>query len=248
MKPNPTAAILVIGNEILSGRTQDTNVRFIAQHLAELGIDLMEVRIVPDDEWRIVRNVNTLRSRYTYLFTTGGIGATHDDITMGCIAKAFAVPLEKNEEANQILEAYYGKERYNTARQRMALMPVGATLIENPIWKAPSCSVENVFVLAGMPSVMKGMFESILPSLEKGQKIESRSASCLLQENVIALDLEEIQMQFPNVSIGSYPFYEDQNRCGTELVARSRDIDALQQAFDAILNMITRFGGTPEIV
>lgn len=242
----PTAAILLIGNEILSGRTQDTNLSFIAKNLGDMGIDLLEVRVVPDDEAAIIEGVNALRKKYTYLFTTGGIGFTHDDITTACVAKAFNRPLEVNDEMMTILEKYYG-DRFNEARRRMALVPEGVNLIENPVSGAPTYQIENVFVLAGMPSVMKGMFETLKPRLQRGPKVLSSSVKCYLTEGVLADELENIQNKYPSVSLGSYPFYLTPPEVGTVLVARGRNKVDVAKVTHELIELIRRLGGTPEV-
>ncbi|RZI46533.1 competence/damage-inducible protein A [Candidatus Finniella inopinata] len=236
-----TAAILVIGNEILSGRTKDTNINFIAQRLSDLGIDLLEVRIVPDDEHQIIEAVNALRASYTYVFTTGGIGATHDDITAATIAKAFQVDLIENPMALAILKDYY-QERFNNIRRRMALMPRGASLVDNPVSKAPAFQMENVFCLAGMPSVMQGMFEALTPQLETAEPFYQNIVTCNLAEGVIGQRLTEIQTEYPTVNIGSYPFYQLPN-VGVNLVVRGKDKKAISNATDAIIGMVKDFGG-----
>ena len=241
----PVASLVVIGNEILCGRTQDTNIAYIAKKLSSVVIDLLEVRIVPDDEGQIIKAVNELRTSYTYVFTTGGIGATHDDITPTCIAKAFGRPLVKNEEAYRILDEHY-QERFNESRRSMAMMPEGVTLIDNPVSKAPAFQIENVFVLAGMPSVMQGMLETVLSRLETGDPFYYNTVTSNLLEGTIADALTDIQNAHPKVSIGSYPFYKLPD-IGTSLVIRGQDKDLIRQATDAIIQMAQSFGATPKI-
>jgi molybdenum cofactor synthesis domain-containing protein len=246
---NPTAAILIIGNEILSGRTKDTNINFIANELIELGIDLKEVRVVEDDEHAIVEGVNTLREKFTYVFTTGGIGFTHDDITSACIAKAFGRDTYIDPEIETRIANHY-KETLNDSRLSMARVPVGISgLVENPVSHVPSFYIENVFVLAGMPSVMRGMFQSLKPLLKTGKRVKSVGIRSSVLEGMIAVDLQKLQDDFPSVSIGSYPFYEydDPKNRGTVLVARSRDYDALTLAFHELQNLIIQVGGEPII-
>jgi len=231
----PTAAVLLIGNEILSGRTKDKNLGFIADYLTALGIDLLEARVVADDEAAIADAVNALRVRYTYVFTTGGIGPTHDDITADCIAVAFGVGISHHPDAVQILETYFkqiGREA-NEARMRMARVPHGATLIENSVSKAPGFKIDNVYAMAGVPKVMHAMMDSIAPSLRKGEPMLSRSLQFLGGEGDIAKSLKEAQDTFPDVVMGSYPFESGAGFC-TNLVLRSRDKTRLQQAFDAV--------------
>ena len=252
MSLQPTAAIIVIGNEILSGRTQDTNIAYIGKKLAAAGIDLLEVRVIPDDEERIIKTVNEMRALYVYVFTTGGIGATHDDITAECMAKAFGRKLVENQEAFEIIaEHYKGKfyqdqELFNGNRSRMAMMPEGVTLIENPVSKAPAFQIENVFVLAGMPSVMQGMLETVLPRLQKGDPFYYNTVTSNLLEGTIADKLTDIQNAYPKVSIGSYPFYKVPD-IGTSLVIRGQNKAVIQGATEAIIEMVKSFGATPQI-
>lgn len=241
-----TAAIVVIGNEILSGRTQDTNIAYLANQLKDIGIDLLEVRVVRDDEDQIIQSINELKGLVTYLFTTGGIGFTHDDITFKAIAKAFNRKIELNQEVVEILKNHYG-EHFNDSRKQMALMPEDIILIDNPVSKAPSFQIENVFALAGMPSVMQGMFQTLKPKLQKGPKIISNSVKSNLVEGIIAHDLEAIQNKYPSVAIGSYPFFKAPPDIGTVLVIQGRDVDSIIYATQEIIDMIVRYGGHPEI-
>jgi molybdenum cofactor synthesis domain-containing protein len=231
----PTAAVLLIGNEVLSGRTKDKNLGFIADYLAALGIDLMEARVVADDEADIVAAVNALRARYTYVFTTGGIGPTHDDITADCIAKAFGVGISHHPQAVAILTAYFkenGREA-NEARMRMARIPEGATLIENPISKAPGFRMANVFVMAGVPKIMQAMMDNIAPQLTKGELVQSQTIVFQGGEGDVAKPLKDIQEQFPDVTLGSYPFESPQGYA-TNLVLRSRDAKSLARAVEKV--------------
>ena len=235
MTKAPTAAVLLIGNEVLSGRTKDKNLGFIADYLAALGIDLLEARVVADDEVDIVAAVNALRVRYTYVFTTGGIGPTHDDITSDCIAKAFGVGISHHPEAVEILTTYFnanGREA-NEARMRMARIPHGATLVENPVSKAPGFRMDNVFVMAGVPKIMQAMMEKIAPQLLTGVVVQSRTIVFQGGEGDVAKPLKEIQERFGDVTIGSYPFESPQGY-GTNLVLRSRDVAALGLAAEAV--------------
>jgi molybdenum cofactor synthesis domain-containing protein len=236
MTKSPTAAVLLIGNEVLSGRTKDKNLGFIADYLTALGIDLMEARVIADDEADIIAAVNALRARYTYVFTTGGIGPTHDDITADCIAKAFGVGISHHPEASDILLKYFaaiGREP-NEARMRMARIPHGATLIENSVSKAPGFRIENVFVMAGVPKVMNAMMDAIAPTLSGGVPVKSRTVRFEGGEGDIAKPLKEIQEQYPMLSIGSYPFESEQG-FNTNLVLRGRDDAALSAATAAVL-------------
>ncbi len=242
-----TAGVVVIGNEILSGRTLETNNRHIALELLPLGIEVAEVRIIPDIEEKIIEAVNALRGQHTYVFTTGGIGSTHDDITAASIAKAFDQQLVENQEALQIIKDRYN-DRFNSIRARMALMPEKITaLIPNPVSGVPSFQIENVFVLAGMPSVMKGMLSEILPTLQRGAPFYTNSVTSNLHEGVIGDALAAIQNDFPSISIGSYPFYRTPPDVGTTLVIKGQDRDLLSQATDAVINMVRLFGAEPHI-
>jgi molybdenum cofactor synthesis domain-containing protein len=238
MSDQPTAAVLLIGDEILSGRTKDKNLGYIADYLAALGIDLKEARIVPDIEDEIVAAVNTLRQRYTYLFTTGGIGPTHDDITADAVAKAFGVGIGHHPEAVRVLKDYFasiGREP-NEARMRMARAPDGATLIENTVSKAPGFRIGNVFVMAGVPKVMQAMMDTVSSQLARGVPMRSQTVTVLGGEGDIATPLGEIQSRHPKVIIGSYPF-ESQAGYSANLVLRSRDEAALLAALDEVKTM-----------
>jgi molybdenum cofactor synthesis domain-containing protein len=227
----PTAAVLLIGDEVLSGRTKDKNLGFIADYLTLIGIDLREARCVADVEEDIVAAVNALRARFTYVFTTGGIGPTHDDITADAIGKAFGVPVTHDPRAVDILLAYFkeiGREP-NEARLRMARVPQGATLIENAVSKAPGFRMGNVFVMAGVPKVMNAMMDAIAPTLERGVPMQSRTVTLQGGEGDIAAPLGEIQSRYSDVFIGSYPF-EGPSGFATNLVIRSRNPQTLGQA------------------
>jgi len=246
MSPAPTAAVLLIGDEILSGRTKDKNLGFIADYLVGLGIDLKEARCVADDEDDIVAAVNALRARYTYVFTTGGIGPTHDDITADAVAKAFDVPIGHDPRAVDVLTRYFkeiGREP-NEARLRMARVPQGATLIENAVSKAPGFRIENVFVMAGVPKVMNAMMDAIAPTLERGVPMQSRTVALQGGEGDVAKPLGEIQSRYADVFIGSYPF-EGATGFATNLVVRSRNPEALAKAeaeVKAIAESLTKEG------
>ena len=234
-----TAALLVIGDEILSGRTKDKNIGFIAEYLTALGIDLKEVRVVSDDEAAIVEAVNALRARNTYLFTTGGIGPTHDDITADCIAKAFGVGIDHDPRAVAILkERYTNPDDLNEARLRMARIPFGADLVENKISKAPGFMLGNVIVMAGVPAIMQTMLEAVTPKLAQGRVIASVSIdSGGLPEGTYASGLGDVQKSNPGVIIGSYPHFDGQ-RFINQIVLRSRDEAALQSAKAAVEALI----------
>ena len=220
------ASLIIIGNEILSGRTQDKNLSYLANWLNEIGIQLSEVRVIRDEEEIIVETVNHLRSVYDYVFTTGGIGPTHDDITSLCIAKAFGVELEVNSGALSILKEYYKDGELTDARMKMTMMPKGSELIENPISRAPGFKMENVFILAGIPSIMQGMLEGARKYLKGGDIVKSKSIDVFTPESTVADVLTSLQKKYSDVEIGSYPFSRD-NRFGTSLVMRSSNLSKL---------------------
>ncbi|MGH6871525.1 MAG: competence/damage-inducible protein A [Rhizomicrobium sp.] len=229
MTVNPTAAVLVIGDEILSGRTQDTNTAHIARVLGALGIELREARVVADIHDEIVAAVNALRARYTYVFTTGGIGPTHDDITADAIATAFGVGIAHHPEAMALLAARYKPGEFNAMRQRMARIPLGATLIRNSVSTAPGFRIGNVHVMAGVPMVMRAMLEAIAPTLEKGALVHSATVEARIPEGRIAAALARIQDDHRDIAIGSYPFYREDG-VGAQFVIRGRD----RAAVDAV--------------
>lgn len=241
-----TAALLIIGNEILSGRTTDANLPYIAGRLNDLGIRLSEVRVVADIEAEVVDAVNALRARYTYVFTTGGIGPTHDDITADCVAKAFGLALIESAEARRRLEERYEESgmELNEARLRMARTPEGAVLIDNPVSAAPGFQVENVFVMAGVPKIMQAMFESLRERLVGGDPLISRSIACKLPEGKIAQGLGEIQARHEGVDIGSYPSYSSSG-FGVAVVLRHSDRAALGAAAAEVIELIRDLGGEP---
>ena len=226
-----TAAMLVIGDEILSGRTKDKNIGFVADYLNNLGIDLVEVRIVSDETDHIVEAVNALRRRYTYVFTTGGIGPTHDDITADSVSKAFGLPCEYHPDAMALLTKHYKKREmeYTEARMRMARTPRGATLIDNKISIAPGFRIENVHVMAGVPVIMQAMMDALAPTLKTGTKMLSETVDCPFGEGTIGGPLGEIQESHPDTMIGSYPQFKD-GSYSTQIVVRSKDKDAIAVA------------------
>ena len=226
-----TAALLVIGDEILSGRTKDVNIGTTADYCTDLGIDLMEVRVVADIEADIIAAVNALRARYTYVFTTGGIGPTHDDITADAVAKAFGVALPIHPQARAMLEARWKQTgtEVNEARLRMARIPEGGSLIVNSVSAAPGFRIENVHVMAGVPIIMKAMLEALVPTLRKGRKVLSRAVPAQVGEGVIAAPLGALQAEYPDVKMGSYPRMGD-GAVRTELVLRSSDEARLEEA------------------
>jgi molybdenum cofactor synthesis domain-containing protein len=229
-----TAAILVIGDEILSGRTKDKNIGYIAEYLGAIGIDVKQVRIVPDDETDIIEALDALRNRYTYVFTTGGIGPTHDDITADCVAKAFGVGIDHNPDAVAMLKERYKPEDLNEARMRMARIPVGATLVDNPISRAPGFRIGNVIVMAGVPSIMQAMLDSAASKLETGQKMIAHSFDVgNLPEGIYAAALGEIAKANPGVSIGSYPSFRD-GGFRNQIVVRGKDQSLVDAAVKSV--------------
>jgi molybdenum cofactor synthesis domain-containing protein len=244
MSREPTACVLIIGNEILSGKTQDVNLQFLGVELAKLGIRLAEGRVVRDEPAAIIRHVNEARREFTYVFTTGGIGPTHDDITAECVAQAFGVPLELNDDAVQRLKR--SGRPLNEARLRMARIPRGAQLVDNPVSNAPGFRIENVFVFAGIPSIARAMFASAVPQLVHGAPILSASVDAYLPEGDFAAALTEIQRRHLGVEIGSYPFNRD-GRFGATLVARGTDRALLDTVLAEIVAAITALGGETRI-
>lgn len=240
-----TAAVVLIGNELLSGRTQDTNLSYIAKGLVTKGIRVVESRVIPDDHDHIVTVINELRKKYTYVFTTGGIGPTHDDITADCVADAFSVNLPIHPEAKQLLLNYFDKRgiEVNDDRLRMARIPDGASLIDNPVSIAPGFRLHNVFVFAGVPKIMQAMFENVLPTLETGEVINSVSIRCNLGEGTIASPLRAIQADYPNVDIGSYPGNTERGYFVT-VVARSTNESLLKAVAERVTQAILDKGGT----
>jgi molybdenum cofactor synthesis domain-containing protein len=239
---NPTAVLIIIGNEILSGRTRDANLAFIGQRCDELGIELFEVRVVQDNEQAIIDAVNASRINCNYVFTTGGIGPTHDDITSASIAKAFNVKVERNPGAVAAMQAYYPPGKLNEARLRMAELPQGAVLIDNPVSGAPGFQIQNVFVLPGVPSIMQAMFDGITDRLVGGLPVLTVSIKTDLTEGGIAPKLAVIQEMFPDVSIGSYPFFKA-GMLGVNLVIRGTDDKQIQSAADKIKSLIEELSG-----
>ena len=217
-----SAAILIIGDEILSGRTKDRNIAHIAEHLNAIGIRLCEVRVVADEQTRIVEALDALRSQYSYVFTTGGIGPTHDDITADSVAAAFGVPVAIDPRAVAMMRERYTEEDLNDSRLRMARIPEGAELVDNPISKTPGFMIGNVIVMAGIPDVMAAMLDAVTPHLRTGRKVLSRSYRVLTRESDVADGLRALQQSYGDVSMGSYPFFE-QGLYGTFIVLRSTD-------------------------
>ena len=241
-----TAAVLVIGDEILSGRTKDKNIGYIADVLAAVGVDLSEVRVVPDVESDIVAAVNALRERYDYLFTTGGIGPTHDDITAESVAKAFGLPIAIDERARALLLTRIAEKDLNEARLRMARIPKGAELILNKVSAAPGFRIDNVFVMAGIPTVMQAMFDEVVPSLKTGKKLESITFDTGLREGDLGSPYGELQKKHPEVMMGSYPFFTEKGFF-TRLVLRARDAEKLSAAQRDVEAMVDRLRAEKKI-
>ena len=237
----PTSAMVVIGDEILSGRTRDANMHHLAGVLTEAGAPLKEVRVVADDREAIVAAINELRAKTTYVFTSGGIGPTHDDITAECVAEAFGVGIDVREDAREILLAHYGDpDKLTPSRLRMARIPDGATLIANPVSGAPGFKMENVHVMAGVPLIFNAMVESVRPTLEGGPPMLSHAFRIPMAEGDISGPLAELAAAHPDISFGSYPFY--QGGYGATIVARSQDRDELAQAAQALRAMCKALG------
>src|SRR5438552_9076003 len=240
-----TACVLIIGHEILSGRTQDANLAFLAQGLNEAGIRLREARVIPDDHDVILSTVNEVRRGFDYVFTTGGIGPTHDDITAQCVADAFELALIVHPEARRLLETHYPPGHLNEARLRMAMVPEGAALLPNPISRAPGFQIGNVFVLPGVPSIMQGIFEQLKYRLVGGEKLLSRSVSCHLAEGTLATDLRALQACYPDLEIGSYPYFR-RGDFGVTFVLRGTDKTRLAEATEELIALIRDLGGDPQ--
>ncbi len=242
---NPTACLLVIGNEVLSGRTRDLNIHFLAGRLGEIGLPLREVRIIPDVRETIVGTVNEVRARFAVVLTTGGIGPTHDDITAECIAAAFGVPWEPHPEAFARMAGRYAPGEFNAARQRMATMPRGASLIENAVSFAPGFSLGNVHVMAGVPRIMQSMWEDLAPRLPRGRPVLSRAVHAVgLLEGEIAAGLGAIQARYPALDLGSYPYERADDR-GVAIVAKGTDAAQAEAAVAEVTRLMQSIGCSP---
>ncbi|MGE0733740.1 MAG: competence/damage-inducible protein A [Alphaproteobacteria bacterium] len=239
-----TACLLIIGNEVLSGRTRDANLQYIAEKLNVWGVRLREVRVIPDVERTIVDTVNEVRAKFDYVFTTGGIGPTHDDITADSVAKAFGVKLVKNQQAWDLMAPRFKPGEFNEARQRMTYVPEGASLIANAVSAAPGFQIGNVFVMAGVPSIMRAMMDTLQNRLVGGKPVESRTVNVYLPEGTIAEGLGKLQEKNPTLDIGSYPFYRD-GKFGTSLVLRGTEIEPLERATDELCALIVSLGAEP---
>jgi molybdopterin-biosynthesis enzyme MoeA-like protein len=242
-----TASVLIIGNEILSGRTQDKNLTYIGEGLSKIGVLLREARVIPDIAEVIIATLNELRVKFDYVFTTGGIGPTHDDITLECVAKAFGVPCTLHPEAHSILKEWYRDEpdQLNPARLRMATAPEGSILLIDPISGAPGFRMGNVFIMAGIPQIMQSTFDHLKSTLKGGDPLVSRSVHCDLPEGTIAQGLEDIQNRYPEFDLGSYPWQEG-SKFGTSLVVRGRDLNRVKAATQEMIDMVRSLGGSPE--
>lgn len=238
-----TAGILVIGDEILSGRTKDKNIGYIAEYLTNIGIDLKEVRVVSDDEPAIIEALNALRSRYTYVFTTGGIGPTHDDITADSVAKAFGVGIDHHPEVVARFRQRFSEAELNEARLRMARIPDGAELIQSATILAPGFKIENVIVMAGVPSIMQAMLDIVATRLKSGVRMLSESVRANAREGDIGGPLREIAAAHPDTIIGSYPFLDENSKPNTNIVVRSRDAEKLKAAMAAVTEMLAGLAG-----
>jgi molybdenum cofactor synthesis domain-containing protein len=244
-----TAGLLVIGDEILSGRTKDKNIGYVAEYLTALGIDLEEVRVVGDDEGAIIGALDAMRHRYTYVFTTGGIGPTHDDITADCVAKAFGVSIDVDARALAIMQerlAATGTEM-NEARMRMTRIPKGAELVLNKVSGAPGMWIGNVIVMAGVPSIMQAMLDEVAPKLKTGVRMLSQTVRAEAREGDIGTQLGEIAKANPDVVIGSYPFFDPQRGPNTNVVLRARDARKLAAATRAVEDMLVRVRGAQTV-
>ncbi len=239
---NPTACLIIIGNEILSGRTKDKNLAWLAENLNAGGITLAHARVIRDEAAEIIDTVNECRAKYDYIFTTGGIGPTHDDITTECIAKAFGVPVIRNEEAEARLRKHYNASQINEARLKMANTAEGATLIDNPVSSAPGYRMENVYVFAGVPAIMQAMFDSMKHELAGGSPTLSRAINVLMAEGDLAMGVDDIQAQFPEVEVGSYPMIHN-GKLATSLVMRCTDEATLDKSFSTMQEFVASVGG-----
>jgi molybdenum cofactor synthesis domain-containing protein len=238
-----TAGLLIIGDEILSGRTKDKNIGYIAEYLSRIGIDLKEVRVVGDEEAAIVEALNALRTRYSYVFTTGGIGPTHDDITADCVAKAFGVGIDVDARVVALLKERFSDAELNAARLRMARIPDGAELIPNKVSRAPGFRIGNVMVMAGVPMIMQAMLDEAAKTLRTGARLLSETIRADAREGDIGTPLAELAKAHPDTMIGSYPFFDEARGPNTNIVVRSRDPATLASAKAAVEAMLRRLKG-----
>ena len=236
------ACLLIVGDEVLSGRTKDANLQFLGMELNEIGIRMSEARVIPDDEDVIVTTINEVRAKYDYVFTTGGIGPTHDDITAACVAKAFGVELHHHPEAVKIFHASYPPESLNETRWKMAETPVGADIIENPVSTPPGFKMENVYVMAGIPRVMQGMFGMFKHRLQGGDKLLSRTIPTYAKEGDMGKSLKLLQNKHPDVEIGSYPFFRDGGGTGMRVALRHPDMTRIDEVAEEVIALIRQLG------
>ena len=237
-----TACLLIVGDEVLSGRTKDANLQYLGMELNELGIRMSEARVIPDDEDIIVATVNEVRAKYDYIFTTGGIGPTHDDITAACVAKAFGVGLHRHPEAVKIFHANYAPESLNETRWKMAETPIGADIIENPVSTPPGFKIENVYVMAGIPRVMQGMFGTFKDTLKGGDKLLSRAIPTYAKEGDMGKPLKALQQKHPDVEIGSYPVFRDGGGTGMRIALGHPDLARIDEVAEEVIALIHELG------
>ena len=245
-KKRKTSGIIIIGNEILSGKTLETNSNFMCKKLFDVGISCEEINTIKDEECKIIEKVNFFRNKYDYVFTSGGIGPTHDDITSASIAKAFKRKLVLNQEARKLLEKHYSDDVLTKARLKMAYFPENVKLIDNPVSIAPGFFIENLYVLPGVPKIMETMFEEIVKSLDEGLRYYKKIISTILSEGIIGDFVEEIQKKFPSLEIGSYPYFK-KNSFGVSLVVKGIDDETVLKATSEIHAYISSINGNPEI-
>ena len=241
----PTACLLIIGNEVLSGRTKDANLAYLGEQLTEIGVRMAEARVVPDEEDVIIAALNEVRAKFDYVFTTGGIGPTHDDITAGCVAKAFGKKLIRHPDAVALFEKKYKPGDLNEARLKMTEVAEGAVLVDNPVSQAPGFHIENVYVFAGIPRVMHAMFDGIKHELSGGAQVLSRTIASHAKEGDLAEGLGSLQGDFPDVEIGSYPFFSREGQTGVRVVVRTPDEGELDSVAEKVCDLIRHCGGDP---
>lgn len=237
---NPTCALVLIGNELLSGRTEDANMNHLARRMSDIGIRFLECRVIPDDKAVIISCLKELKEKYTYVFTTGGIGPTHDDITVDCVASMFEVPIVRDAKTVEAFENHFG-DRLNEGVLKMADFPKGAELVPNTHSIAPGFRMENVYCMAGVPKIMRVMLEAIIPNLQKGNQIFSKSVDVYAGESIISKDFEYVQSIFKDVELGSYPFSRE-GKGATSLVMRSDNTTSLESAYNQVISFLVKLG------
>ena len=245
-KKRKTSGIIIIGNEILSGKTLETNSNFMCKKLFDVGISCEEINSIKDEESKIIEKVNTFRNKYDYVFTSGGIGPTHDDITSASIAKAFKRKLVLNQEARKLLEKHYSDDVLTKARLKMAYFPENVKLIDNPISVAPGFFIENLYVFPGVPRIMQTMFNEIIKSLDEGLRYYKKTISTTLSEGIIGDFIQEIQNKFSSLEIGSYPYFK-KNSFGVSLVVKGDDNETVSEAISEIHEYISSKNGNPQL-